>query len=112
MFNRKRQLRECISQVVVFDTVDEAFNVLKTKGVTVQPRKDHCAAIHGNSMIVYGGQYENGTVTNEMLNLDLQFHDWSYIYPKGQTFEPFFQAECATVTTAKKVSTNTGTLEQ
>ena len=83
MFNRKRQLRECISQVVVFDTVDEAFNVLKTKGVTVQPRKDHCAAIHGNSMIVYGGQYENGTVTNEMLNLDLQFHDWSYIYPKG-----------------------------
>jgi len=35
MFNRKRQLRECVSQVVVYDTIEESFTVLKTKGVTV-----------------------------------------------------------------------------
>ena len=55
MFNKKRQMRECTSQVWVYDTIEESFNLLKTKGVTVNPRKDHCAAIYSNSMIVYGG---------------------------------------------------------
>ena len=39
-------------------------------------RKDHHAAIFGQSMIVYGGQYENGQIANEMLNYDLEYNDW------------------------------------
>lgn len=91
MFNRKRQIRECTSQVLVYDTVEETLNVLKTKGVTVQQRKDHCAAVVGSSMIVFGGLFENGMVPGEMLNLDLQFYDWNLLYPKGQQCEPFYQ---------------------
>lgn len=89
MFNRKRQVRECTSHVLVYDTVDCSYNVLKTKGISVQPRKDHSAAVFGHSMIVYGGQYENGAFSNDMLNLDLQYNDWSRLTFKQQMYEPF-----------------------
>jgi hypothetical protein len=35
MFNRKRQIRECTSQVLVYDTVDQTYNQLRTKGLSV-----------------------------------------------------------------------------
>jgi hypothetical protein len=50
--------------------------------MNVLPRKDHCAAIFGQSMIIFGGQYENGQITNEMLNYDLEYNDWGKIYFK------------------------------
>lgn len=28
-------------------------------------------------MIVFGGQYQNGSVTNDMLNFDLEYNDWT-----------------------------------
>lgn len=111
MYNRKRQLRECTSQVAVYDTVEETYYSLKTKGVTVQPRKDHSASVMGNSMIVYGGQFENGVLVNEMLNLDLQFYDWNNIYPKGISYEPFFQAQGCAVQGVKKASANGGGMD-
>ena len=55
MFNRKRQVRECTNQVTVYDTIEKKYSILKTKGLNVLPRKDHHAAIFGQSMIVYGG---------------------------------------------------------
>ena len=33
-------------------------------------------------MIIYGGQYQNGAVSGEMLNYDLVYNDWSRIIPK------------------------------
>jgi len=62
--------------------VEQAYSILKTKGINVLPRKDHHAAIFGHSMIVYGGQFENGQYTNEMLNFDLEFNDWGRVYYK------------------------------
>lgn len=88
MYNRKRQVRECTAQVMVYDTEARSLNILKTKGVSVQPRKDHCAAIYGNSMLVFGGQYQNGTVTNDIINLDLEYNDWSRVTIK-QNVEAF-----------------------
>jgi len=35
--------------------LEQAYSILKTKGINVLPRKDHHAAIFGHSMIVYGG---------------------------------------------------------
>lgn len=47
MFNRKRQVRECTNQVTVYNTIEKRYNILKTKGINVLPRKDHHAAIFG-----------------------------------------------------------------
>jgi hypothetical protein len=82
MFNRKRQVRECTNQVTIYDTIEKKYTILKTKGLNVLPRKDHHSAIFGQSMIVYGGQFENGQITNEMLNFDLEYNDWGRIYFK------------------------------
>ena len=82
MFNRKRQVRECTNQVTVYDTIDKKYSIMKTKGLNVVPRKDHHAAIFGQSMIIYGGQFENGQITNEMLNYDLEYNDWGRLYFK------------------------------
>jgi hypothetical protein len=55
MFNKKRQLRECVNQLLIFDPSHNSFNMVKTKGVNVMPRRDHCAALYSQSMVVYGG---------------------------------------------------------
>ena len=86
---------------MVYDTEALSLNILKTKGVSVQPRQDHCAAIYCNSMIVFGGQYQNGSVTNDIINLDLEYNDWSRVTIK-QNVEPFMQSSCCTVQLIKK----------
>lgn len=96
MYNRKRQVRECTNSVLVYDTNMRSFNVLKTKGISVQPRKDHCAAIFGSSMITFGGQYQNGTLSNEILIFDLEYNDWSRLIPKSN-HEPQMQVACCQV---------------
>ena len=112
MFNRKRQIRECTAQLMIYDTIDNTVHLAKTKGIAVQQRKDHCSAIVGQSMVVFGGQFENDTLTSEMLTLDLQFNDWQRLYYKGQ-MEPQFQMRCCAVAAAKKVNLNmAGSLEQ
>jgi len=108
----KRQIRECTSQLVVYDTIENQLNIIKTKGISIQPRKDHCAAIIANSMLVYGGQFENSAVSNEMLNLDLQYNDWSRLYFKGMQIDPFYHARCISVSNIKKKVDTSGTLEQ
>jgi len=74
---------------MIYDTIDNTVHLAKTKGIAVQQRKDHCSAIVGQSMVVFGGQFENDTLTSEMLTLDLQFNDWQRLYYKGQ-MEPQF----------------------
>ena len=46
-FNSKRQVRECSNQVIVFDTIERRYSIIKTKGINILPRKDHHAAIFG-----------------------------------------------------------------
>lgn len=52
---------------------------MKTKGVNVLSRRDHSAVIYENSMIVYGGVFENGSFSNEMLNYCFIKNEWSLI---------------------------------
>ena len=107
MFNRKRQVRECTNQVTVYDTIDKKYTIMKTKGLNVVPRKDHHAAIFGQSMIIYGGQFENGQITNEMLNYDLEYNDWGRLYFK-QNVDAFIQGSCCSVMLARKQSSLPG----
>jgi len=59
-FNKKRQVRECTNQLLEFDTYERRMSVVKTIGLSAGVRKNHCAAVFKKSMIVYGGQIENG----------------------------------------------------
>lgn len=76
MFNQKRKIRELTNQLLCFDTIESTFNVVKTMGLLVYQRKDHSAAVVGNSMIVYGGTLQNGNVTNEILRYDFISNEW------------------------------------
>ena len=49
MYSRKRQVRECTNAILVYDLNSSTLNVLKPKGISIQPRKDHAAAIYGKS---------------------------------------------------------------
>jgi hypothetical protein len=86
---------------MVYDTIDSNMSIIKTKGISVQPRYDHCAAIYGLSMIVFGGQYQNGSVANDMLTFDLEFNEWTRINFK-QLVEPMMQLTACTVLNQKK----------
>jgi hypothetical protein len=52
-------------------------------------------------MIIYGGQFENGQITNEMLNYDLEYNDWGRLYFK-QNVDAFIQGSCCSVMLARK----------
>ena len=45
--------------------------------MNVLPRKDHTAVIYEQTMIVYGGAFENGKFSNEMLNYSLLENEWT-----------------------------------
>jgi len=47
MYNKKRNIRECLNQLLVFDPQQNSYNVIKTKGIIVLPRRDHCATVIG-----------------------------------------------------------------
>jgi len=55
MYHHQREVRECTDQVLTFDTNMNILSPVMTKGLHILARKDHCAAIIGKTMIVYGG---------------------------------------------------------
>jgi hypothetical protein len=97
--------------VIVFDIAESHVNILKTKGFSVIPRKNHCASMYLKSMVVYGGQAENGSYLNEMLVLHLDFNEWVKLSVKNG-MNPFIQGACCTVISGKKASEGSKTQER
>ena len=75
-FNRKRQVRECTNQVLEYDLQAGTIEVIKTKGVSIGSRKNHTAAAYKGSMIVYGGQTENGMVSHDLIVFHMDTAEW------------------------------------
>ncbi|CDW78242.1 kelch motif family protein [Stylonychia lemnae] len=75
MYNKKRQQRDCINQVVIYDPQEKTMSVLKTSGISIQPRRR-------KNMIVYGGYLDNGSITDELLSLDLDDFTWQRVQPQ------------------------------
>lgn len=105
MFNTKRHIRECTSQVLVFDVHKKYLKVLKTKGISLQARRSHCATIYMKSMIVFGGISESGVHINEMACLDLEYNDWQRINYKAN-LQSFSQATSVSVILLRKQQLN------
>lgn len=56
-------------------------------------------------MLVYGGVLQNNTITGEMLQLDLDYYEWSRV-SYNQIFEPLAQAKACSVITSKRTDQN------
>jgi len=95
-FNRKRQIRECTNQLMEYEIHDRRIEMIKTVGVPVSARKNHCAAVYKRSMLVYGGVLENGTFDQDMISLNFDNFEWLKITPK-QPITPFTQGACCSV---------------
>ena len=101
MFNANRQLRECNNQLLEFDPEKKKMSLLKTYGERANARKNHCAAIYEDSMVVYGGQSETGFFYNECIVLHMNNLEWVQLkINKG--FHPFSQGACCSVIDNKK----------
>ena len=61
---------------------------MKTKGLNVISRRDHTVVVYKNSMIVYGGIFENGRFSNEMLNYSFINNEWTSLNFKNN-LDPF-----------------------
>lgn len=76
MFNRKRQLRECTNTLLEYDVYDKRIEVIRTRGHPVSARKNHCATLFRKSMLIFGGNLENGNIETEMISLGLDNFEW------------------------------------
>jgi len=47
-------------------------------------------------MIIYGGQYQNGGLSSDILNFDLEYNDWSRLIMKSH-YEPLVQMKACSV---------------
>ena len=84
-----------------FDIYDRKFEIVKTKGYSAGPRKNHCATMFNKSMIVYGGVNESGSFLNEMIVLQVDTREWLKLNFKNG-MQPFVQGACCTVLPIKK----------
>ena len=84
MFNSKRHLRECINHTLEFDTTERVMTTLRTKGISPPPVKNHCDTAFKSSMIVCGGQFENGIFSTETIVLHLDNYEWIRIALKPE----------------------------
>jgi hypothetical protein len=87
-FNRKRQVRECTNQVLEYDLEKQTIDILKTKGVSIGSRKNHTAVPYKGSMIIYGGQTENGMVSQDMIVYHMMSQEWVKLQLKPVTSMP------------------------
>jgi hypothetical protein len=69
-------VRECTNQVVEYDVDEGTINILKTRGVSIGARKNHSAVAYKGSMVVYGGQSENGMLSQDMIVYHLDTSEW------------------------------------
>lgn len=40
------------------------------------------AAIFGKSMIIYGGEFETGSISDELLNFDTEYNEFKFVEVK------------------------------
>ncbi|CAK4072264.1 unnamed protein product [Aphanomyces euteiches] len=67
-----------LNDVWLFDTTTESWEELECSGMVPSPRTSHAAVIHGNTMIMTGGQSHLGgtSVLNSSFALDLVSKTW------------------------------------
>lgn len=58
---------------------------MKTKGVSIGSRKNHTAVPYKGSMIIYGGQTENGMVSQDMIVFHMSSSEWVKLQLKPST---------------------------
>lgn len=83
-----------------YDLQAGTIEVIKTKGVSIGSRKNHTAAAYKGSMLVYGGQTENGMVSQDMIVFHMDTAEWVKLQLKAgpQTMLPVIQGgACAVI---------------
>lgn len=83
-----------------------SIEVMKTKGVSIGARKNHTAAAYKGSMIVYGGQTENGMVAQDMIVFHMDTSEWVKIQlkPGAQLMQPVVQGGACSVIPPKNAT--------
>lgn len=59
-----------------YNLQEQTIEVLKAKGVSIGSRKNHTAVVYKGSMLVYGGQTENGMISQDLIVFHLDTHEW------------------------------------
>ena len=109
MYNPKREVRECKNQVLEFDLEPRVITILKTKGISIGARKNHCAAAFKGSMVVYGGQSEGGIFAQDMIVFHMDTYEWIKINLKAdKAITPFCQGTVVSVVSKRKDSSKEG----
>jgi hypothetical protein len=76
--------------VLEFDTNEKSISILKCGGTSIGARKNHAAVAYKGSMVVYGGQTENGLMCHDMLVFQMDSFEWIKIALRGNHTMPTF----------------------
>jgi hypothetical protein len=69
--------------VLEYDLEQGSIEVCKPKGVSIGARKNHTAVCYKGSMVVYGGQTENGMIAQDMIVFHMDTNEWVKIQIKN-----------------------------
>ncbi|CAG9323042.1 unnamed protein product [Blepharisma stoltei] len=75
-FNSTLHIRGCFPLVHIFDTINSQWRSYKPLGRLPDARRNHGAALVGNTMIMYGGIDSNGKTLADLNGLNLEAMQW------------------------------------
>ncbi|CAG9334048.1 unnamed protein product [Blepharisma stoltei] len=91
------QLRECLNEVKAFSIDDNEWIYIRTTGVLIQSRKNHCAAVVGKHMLIYGGLNQKNKALGDVAVLNMKNFKWKALEIAGQKPKETAFHACATV---------------
>ena len=70
-YNHELRYRECLNEVRIFSAYKNSWEKVKTRGPTIEPRRNHASAIYDRVMYIYGGINTEGHYLRDLWSLNL-----------------------------------------
>ncbi|CAD8174604.1 unnamed protein product [Paramecium octaurelia] len=96
-FNNVMRIRECYSDVRMFNPADKLWTQIKSYGDLIEGRRNHIAQCVGKYFIIYGGINSFGKVLNDVCSLNLETNKWSNLQIENQSLEGVSDAASASL---------------
>ncbi len=75
-YNAKVKIRECLNDLICFDSKHMQWGIVRTKGPVIQPRKYSCMGLVGQLLIIHGGIDDFGNYLKDVCVFDLVSRTW------------------------------------
>lgn len=76
LYNSHMKMRECFSEIRVYNPFEHSWKYPRVFGDIVDGRRNHCAAVLGRFLFIFGGINSYGKYLKDVCSLNLETYKW------------------------------------